>query len=180
MRALSTLRRATKKCTAKFDRRDRGYVDRRNRLCMLRTLRDLQTEDFSEGPSDCGRAVLRISKSLLLFAGECSQPQITTNSIQRVPAGLQALVLFHEISGRRRRLALRHGSTVTTVPLEGVAQGKQTSTVEDVRRLAGRPRAFGDAIAVFAHERAQPPCPHPSRPWRSTRPRRPLACAALE
>jgi hypothetical protein len=26
-----------------------------------------------------------------------------------------------------------------------------TSTVEDVRRLAGRPRAFGDAIAVFTH-----------------------------
>jgi hypothetical protein len=29
--------------------------------------------------------------------------------------------------------------------------------VEDVRRLAGRPRAFGDAIAVFAHERVMVP-----------------------
>ena len=27
--------------------------------------------------------------------------------------------------------------------------------MEDVRRLAGRPRAFGDAIAVFAHRRAR-------------------------
>src|SRR6516162_4337584 len=36
---------------------------------------------------------------------------------------------------------------------------------------------LGDAIAVFAHERARPPCPRPSRPWRSTRPRRPSACA---
>src|SRR6516165_86723 len=61
MRALSSRWRATKKCTAKFDRRDRS--------CMLRTLRDLQTEDFSEGPSDCHRAVLRISQSLLSFAG---------------------------------------------------------------------------------------------------------------
>ena len=30
---------------------------------------------FSEGPSDCRRAVLRISASLLSFAGECSQTQ---------------------------------------------------------------------------------------------------------
>jgi hypothetical protein len=29
--------------------------------------------------------------------------------------------------------------------------------VEDVQRLAGRPRAFGDAIAVFARERAPIP-----------------------
>jgi len=33
--------------------------------------------------------------------------------------------------------------------------GQSTSTVEDVRRLAGRPRTFGDAIAVFAHRRAR-------------------------
>jgi len=31
--------------------------------------------------------------------------------------------------------------------------------VEDVRRLAGRPGAFGDAIAVFAHSRARRRCP---------------------
>jgi hypothetical protein len=41
-------------------------------------------KQFSEGPSDCRRAVLRISESLLSFAGDCSQPQITTNFIQRV------------------------------------------------------------------------------------------------
>ena len=35
----------------------------------------------------------------------------------------------------------RHGVTVTTVPLEGVAQGKHIDG-EDVRRLAGRPCAF--------------------------------------
>ena len=34
--------------------------------------------------------------------------------------------------------------------------------MEDVRRLAGRPRAFGDTIAVFAHERARRRC---SRRW---------------
>jgi hypothetical protein len=34
-----------------------------------------------------------------------------------------------------------------------------TSTVEDVRRLVGRPRAFGDAIAVFAHRRVRRRCP---------------------
>jgi hypothetical protein len=33
--------------------------------------------------------------------------------------------------------------------LEGVAQGKHIDG-GDVRRLAGRPRAFGNAIAVFA------------------------------
>src|SRR5262249_15563133 len=34
-----------------------------------------------------------------------------------------------------------HGATVTTVPLEGWRRAS-TSTVEDVRRLAGRPCAF--------------------------------------
>ena len=45
---------------------------------------------------------------------------------------------------------------------------------------AGRPAPrFGDAIvAVLPHERAQPPCPSPCPPWRSTRPRRPSACGA--
>ena len=43
---------------------------------------------------------------------------------------------------------------------------------------AGRPHAFGDAIAVFARERARAPCPSPSRSWRSTRPRHPSACGA--
>jgi hypothetical protein len=39
------------------------------------------------------------------------------------------------------RRALSHGPTVTTVPLEAVAQGKHIDG-GDVRRLAGRPRAF--------------------------------------
>src|SRR5262249_31381926 len=42
----------------------------------------------------------------------------------------------------------------TTAPSEGWRRAS-TATVEDVRRLAGRPRAFGDAIAVFAHRRAR-------------------------
>jgi hypothetical protein len=45
--------------------------------------------------------------------------------------------------------------------LEGVAQGKHIDG-GDVRRLAGRPRAFGNAIAVFARERA--PIPTVTRP----------------
>jgi hypothetical protein len=51
---------------------------------------------------------------------------------------------------------------------KGVARSKHRDG-EAMRRLAGRPRAFGHAIAVFAHRRAQPPCPHPSRPWRQGR-----------
>src|SRR5262245_44856388 len=46
------------------------------------------------------------------------------------------------VCDRDRGSPLRHGSTVTTVPLEGVAQGKHTRRWEDVRRLASRPRAF--------------------------------------
>src|SRR5262249_33685086 len=46
----------------------------------------------------------------------------------------------------------------TTVPLEGWRRAS-TSTVEDVRGLAGRPRALGDATAVFAHRRARRRCP---------------------
>src|SRR5262249_49934666 len=57
-----------------------------------------------------------------------------------------------------RGVFLRHGATVTTVPLEGWRRAS-TSTVGDVRRLAGRPRAFGDATAVFAHRRARRLCP---------------------
>src|SRR5262245_61158420 len=55
-------------------------------------------------------------------------------------------------------IALPHGAAVTTVPLEGW-RGASTSTVKNVRRLAGRPRAFGDAIAVFADRRARRRCP---------------------
>src|SRR5215831_1390291 len=40
-----------------------------------------------------------------------------------------------------RGVVVRHGSTVTTVPLEGVAQGKHPDG-EGMRRLAGRPRAL--------------------------------------
>src|SRR5262249_60509213 len=45
-------------------------------------------KQFSEGPSDCSRAVLRIpvSLSLLSFAGESRHPQIIANLTQRVPA----------------------------------------------------------------------------------------------
>jgi hypothetical protein len=63
-------RRATKKCLT-------GKAG----LCFREGLRELHNfrRHYSEGPSDCRRAVLRISESLLSFAGECSQPQITTN-----------------------------------------------------------------------------------------------------
>jgi hypothetical protein len=40
---------------------------------------------------------------------------------------------------------------------EGSA-GQHLGGVDEMRRLAGRPRAFGDAIAVFAHRRARRRC----------------------
>jgi hypothetical protein len=83
MRALSTLRRATKKCLT-------GKAG----LCFREGLRELHNfrRHYSEGPSDCRRAVLRISESLLSFAGEFKSLPI----IQRVSARYKgAVMLFH-------------------------------------------------------------------------------------
>src|SRR5215470_18779420 len=50
------------------------------------------------------------------------------------------------VRDRNRRPPLRHGPTVTTVPLERVARSKHPDG-EGMRRLAGRPRAFQNSIA---------------------------------
>src|SRR5262249_23113872 len=59
---------------------------------------------------------------------------------------------------------LRHVATVTTVPLEEWRRAS-TSTVKDVRRLAGRPRALPDKLGH----------PFPRRQWLPTR----CKCAAI-
>src|SRR5262249_55640061 len=48
-----------------------------------------------------------------------------------------------------RGVVVRHGSTVTTVPLEGGAQGKHPGR-EGIRRLARRAPRLGDTTAMFA------------------------------
>src|SRR5262249_51089075 len=84
---------------------------------------------------------------------------------ERARAGLELAQLCQIIPGYfwpdqplRCGILLRHGATVTTVRWRGWRRAS-TSTVEDMRRLVGRPRAFGDAIAVFAHRRARRRCP---------------------
>src|SRR5262249_31179998 len=123
-------------------------------------------------------------------AGPPSSKYTRSRSVRREPKEKEghdfeaALSLFFPVGliAERAGLPFALSSSISPPPPTADARVSARSKPDGGGDVSGggprtRPRAFGDAIAVFAHERARPPCPRPSRPWRSTRPRRPSACA---